>query len=103
MVEGPDLSDSSVQQGLSRVKVLSVLLPIRSSSVASSAKLKPEIILSFFYSHMKEQKGWKGGRKFIFSGSIPEIVNLMSHIPLVRTYLPNHIQYYGRWGNVRVC
>ena len=54
MVEGPDLSDSSVQQGLSRVKVLSVLLPIRSSSVASSAKLKLEIILSSVYSHMKE-------------------------------------------------
>ena len=48
-VEGPDLSDSSVQQGLSSAKVLSVLLLTRSSSVASSAELKPKIILSSFY------------------------------------------------------
>ena len=47
-VEGPDLSDSSVQQGLSRAKVLSVLLLTRSSSVASSAELKLKIILPFF-------------------------------------------------------
>ena len=43
IMKGPDLPGSSAQQGLS------VLLPSGSSSVASSAKLKLESILSFFF------------------------------------------------------